>query len=347
MHPFSAAPERKSRFVQSKWERLKISKYREALRKGWMKTLAQKQQEREEREAREDAPWDVWRDESLVSWRPRRMPKPITAPKRDLPGHAESFNPPEEYLFDEQERKEWNEAEEEDRRLNFVPQSFDALRRVPLYENLIKEHFERCLDLYMCPRLFKKKLSVSDPRKLLPELPNPSDLKPFPTRIALDFLFHTGCVRALALSPDGAWLASGDEANNLVIFNAKTAKVVRRFKLPNRVVDALAWCPSTERCLLAVANEETVHFVAPALYGRDANQATTEILAAAASTYAIEAAATSKSECTWDFSDVSAKQGSSTHCKVTLTLKNVISKVAWHPKGDYLATMAAGVQTTS
>jgi hypothetical protein len=32
------------------------------------------------------------------------MPKPITAPKRDLPTHAESFNPAEEYLFDEQEK---------------------------------------------------------------------------------------------------------------------------------------------------------------------------------------------------------------------------------------------------
>jgi ribosome biogenesis protein ERB1 len=32
---------------------------------------------------------------------------------------------------------------------------------------------------------------------------------------------------------------------------------------------------------------------------------------------------------------------------VTLTLKNVISKVFWHPKGDYLATMAHNIQSTS
>jgi len=43
------------------------------------------------------------------------MPKPITAPKRDLPGHAESFNPANEFLFDDKERKEWEEAEPEDR----------------------------------------------------------------------------------------------------------------------------------------------------------------------------------------------------------------------------------------
>jgi len=44
------------------------------------------------------------------------MPKPITAPKRDLPGHNESFNPPEEYLFDEQELKDYEEAEEGERK---------------------------------------------------------------------------------------------------------------------------------------------------------------------------------------------------------------------------------------
>jgi ribosome biogenesis protein ERB1 len=84
-------------------------------------------------------------------------------------------------LFDEQEKKEWEEADEDGRKTNFVPQKFDSLRKVPLFENLIKEHFERCLDLYMCPRLFRKKVNVSDPSKLIPELPSPNDLKPFPS----------------------------------------------------------------------------------------------------------------------------------------------------------------------
>jgi hypothetical protein len=38
------------------------------------------------------------------------------------------------------------------RPINFIPQQFDALRKVPLYSDLIKERFERCLDLYLCPR---------------------------------------------------------------------------------------------------------------------------------------------------------------------------------------------------
>jgi len=41
-HPLSAAPEPKRRFIPSKWERLKVSKFIQALKKGWMKTLAEK-----------------------------------------------------------------------------------------------------------------------------------------------------------------------------------------------------------------------------------------------------------------------------------------------------------------
>ncbi len=44
------------------------------------------------------------------------------------------------------------------RPFNFVPQKFGALRDVPGYENLVQERFERCLDLYLCPRAKKKRV---------------------------------------------------------------------------------------------------------------------------------------------------------------------------------------------
>ena len=33
-----------------------------------------------------------------------------------------------------------------------LPSSFPCLRAVPGYSTFIKERFERCLDLYLCPR---------------------------------------------------------------------------------------------------------------------------------------------------------------------------------------------------
>jgi len=71
-------------------------------------------------------------------------------------------------LFDDKELAQYEEMDEEDRPLNFVPQKIDSLRKVPMYENLVREHFERCLDLYMCPRLLRKKVNITDPNVLIP-----------------------------------------------------------------------------------------------------------------------------------------------------------------------------------
>lgn len=100
-HPYQSN-EPKRRFVPSKWERLKVQKILKALKQGRMKTLEEKKQEREERlRDPDELVWDVWQDETIVPWKPRDAPKAILAPKRDLPGHAESFNPPKEFLFDD------------------------------------------------------------------------------------------------------------------------------------------------------------------------------------------------------------------------------------------------------
>lgn len=220
------------------------------------------------------------------------MPKPITAPKRELPGHVESVNPADEYLFDEQEKKEWEEAEEDDRKLNFLPQKFEAFRKVPQYENLIREHFERCLDLYLCPRLLRKKAAIADPSKLIPELPSPDDLKPFPTRVSLDFVFHKSTVRTIAVSPNGLFLASGDEDGNLIIWNTRTSHILRKYKLPNKVIDCIEWCPDTEnKCLLAVTNEDYVHLVNPFVYAKRVNEATSTLIKNAEAAYKLDQAA--------------------------------------------------------
>ena len=50
-----------------------------------------------------------------------------------LPVHSESYNPPSEYILDEEERKKWEETEPEDRKLQFLPQKFDALRKVKIF----------------------------------------------------------------------------------------------------------------------------------------------------------------------------------------------------------------------
>jgi ribosome biogenesis protein ERB1 len=118
------------------------------------------------------------------------------------------------------------------------------LRKVPLYQDLVREHFERCLDLYMCPRLTRKRTNVQDPNQLIPELPSPNDLKPFPTRESISYSFHKTNVRSISVSQCGKFLASGDEDHNLIVWEVGTGRILRKYKLENKVVDCVAWSPS-------------------------------------------------------------------------------------------------------
>lgn len=47
--------------------------------------------------------------------------------------------------------KKWENKDPEDRPA-FLPQKYANLREVPGYANFVEERFERCLDLYLCPR---------------------------------------------------------------------------------------------------------------------------------------------------------------------------------------------------
>jgi ribosome biogenesis protein ERB1 len=196
-----------------------------------------------------------------------------------LPQHAESYNPPEEYLFNEDEKKQIEEMDESEKPYNFMPQKFDSLRKVPMYQDLVREHFERCLDLYMCPRLTRKKVNIQDPNVLIPELPSPNDLKPFPMKLSVDYKFHTNCVRSISVSPCGKYLASGDEDHNLVVWDIKTTRILRKYKLENKVIDCVEWCPSKTNSLLAACNEELVYIFHAALNSRQCTNATKDSIA--------------------------------------------------------------------
>lgn len=173
IHPLDSSYPKKSSFLPSKWERMKINKLVNAIRMGWLKPRPPKKTEEEEKL------WDIWENEDNNELS-KKLPPVIAAVKMKLPTHAESYNPSEEYLFDEEEKKKWESLEPEDREVNFIPKKYDALRKVEAYEGLIRERFERCLDLYLAPRIRKKKLDI-DPESLIPNLPRPSELRPFPT----------------------------------------------------------------------------------------------------------------------------------------------------------------------
>jgi ribosome biogenesis protein ERB1 len=163
--PLSARPEPKRRFIPSKWEAKKVMKIVQAIRLG---RIVPRKPSRQRPKF-----YNLWTDDD----KPRDDHiMHIAAPKMKLPEHDESYNPPAEYLPDDDEIKEWNDLDEPDRPKNYLPKKYNSLRQVPAYNQFIQERFQRCLDLYLAPRVKKNRVSEKKGTLGLHELTSPSSL---------------------------------------------------------------------------------------------------------------------------------------------------------------------------
>ena len=75
---------------------------------------------------------------------------------------------------------------------------------------------------------------------------NTSSLKPFPNYRSLR-LEHSKRARCVAVSPDGAWVVSGDEAGVVSLWEPTVGREVMRWTLDGRI-GAVEWCPRTDVC---------------------------------------------------------------------------------------------------
>ncbi|KAL8684446.1 MAG: hypothetical protein Q9218_008291, partial [Villophora microphyllina] len=255
--PLSAAPEPKRRFVPSKHEAKRVMKIVKAIREG--RILPYKPPAEENEEDAGIQRYDIWANEAPRPDHPMNIP----APKLPPPMNDESYHPPPEYLPDQAERKAWEEADEEDRDKDFLPADHSSLRKVPGYNRFIKEKFERCLDLYLAPRIRRSKLNI-DPESLLPKLPNPDELKPFPTTCATMFHGHEGRVRSLAIDPSGVWVASGGDDGTVRIWELRTGHQSWHVKISSdEAVNVVRWRPGTDAAIISAAAGEDLYFIVP------------------------------------------------------------------------------------
>jgi ribosome biogenesis protein ERB1 len=89
------------------------------------------------------------------------MPNPIGSLKKLVFKFSQYFRPPPEYLFNEEERRKWEEKNlelDEFERPKFIPQRYNSLREVPFFENFYEERLERCMDLHLAPRQRKMRV---------------------------------------------------------------------------------------------------------------------------------------------------------------------------------------------
>jgi len=335
--PLSAAPEPKRRFVPSKHEAKRVMKIVKAIREG--RILPYKPPSEGEEEDPNIKHYDIWAKEEARPDHPMNIP----APKLPPPGYDESYHPPPEYLPDKAEEAAWTEADEEDREKEYLPKNHDSLRKVPGYDRFLKEKFERCLDLYLAPRVRRNKLNI-DPESLLPKLPNPDELRPFPTTCAALFRGHEGRVRSLAIDPSGTWLASGGDDGTVRIWELLTARQTWKVKLADQeAVNVVRWRPGKDAMILSAAAGESIYLIVPPQANPETEISSRELLdagwgyAASTNTTTTNGTAKSDSPAQW------TRPGSRLEDEgvlVRIALRHSVKVITWHRRGEYFATVS-------
>ncbi|KAF0307472.1 Ribosome biogenesis protein bop1 [Amphibalanus amphitrite] len=331
--PLSARPEHKRSFVPSRIEALKVAKLVDHIKRGFLKL--------DEEKVEKPRFYQLWGEDGSAG-EMRRLYRPQPAPKLRLPGHSESYHPPLEYLPTEAERAEHERRLEETGSARPLPQLYHSLRAVPAYPEFIQERFERCLNLYLCPRKTVTKTQLSGPEELLPELPDKRDLQPYPTHCNQLYSGHKNIVRTLSVDPGGQFFASGSDDSTLRIWEISTGRCMKtvEFKEP---VTAVAWNPNPKLSVVAAASGKRVYMVNHGLGDR----------AAAASADGVFRAPPERDDttvrsqkvgCAWRrASEAEWAQG----IRLTINISRQCKQLSWHAKGDYFATVAPDAGNTS
>ncbi|KAK4147689.1 NUC169 domain-containing protein [Dichotomopilus funicola] len=345
--PLSSAPEPKRRFLPSKNEAKQVMKLVRAIREGRILPYKTPEEREREEEEQEETHFDLWQNEEPQAPNPMHIPAPKLAP----PGYDLSYNPPEEYLPSKEEREEWENADPEDREKEYLPQKYNALRKVPGWGTLVKERFERCMDLYLAPRIRKNRLNI-DPNSLLPKLPSPAELKPFPTVVQTIFRGHEGRVRSVSVDPTGVVLATGGDDGTVRVWELLTGRQVWSVKLNSEEpVNTVRWRPTKDAFILAAATGEDIFLMVPtcASVTPALDQASRDTLAAGFG-YATHGQqqqtvpAGKEPPAKW------ARPGTKLEDEgvlVRITVRSTVKVINWHRRGDHFATVSPTGQRSS
>jgi len=328
-----------------------------------------------------DKPFMLWQGDEEDELAMRKGAQHIAAPKLPPPGHAESYVPPDEYLPTEDDLKEWEEMDVKDRPHGLlVPKKHPNLRSVGAYQHSVREAFERCLDLYLCPRVMKRRLNI-DPETLVPRLPKASDLRPFPTVKCLEYKtpYEKGdkppVIRVVSPSPDGQFMASAATDGYVRLWEVQTGRLLQSWNVSKIIapfdgdddenpdgesdddtstpsvkpVVSLEWNPNrNHHCLLAAAGKCAV-VIATGTGGEQDSDITDALLSSAAS-HSKEGSAFKTKAVRWVSVAKSSKEtpdrkavsafGGYSGPVSILRTNREMASVKWHRKGDYFVTVS-------
>eukprot|EP01100_Stratorugosa_tubuloviscum_P012848 TRINITY_DN621_c0_g1_i4.p1 TRINITY_DN621_c0_g1~~TRINITY_DN621_c0_g1_i4.p1 ORF type:complete len:835 (+),score=330.60 TRINITY_DN621_c0_g1_i4:105-2609(+) len=336
IHPITGGTEPKSRFIPSKWEAKRIAKLVTAYKKGWIK-LNEKS-----KKPLKHKPYMIWKDGEESEAKYKFAFLRIPPPKPRLPVHAESYNPPSEYLLTQQEYNTILKYDPNLEKNKFLPTKYNSMRDIPIYEKLIRERFERCLDLYLCPRApakIKKQVELAEKKKkLLPDLPKPETLRPYPTTLAVQYRGHKEAVQTISVSSKGQFLASGSSDGVLIIWEVETGRLLKQWNFGSSIL-VVAFNPNHDMHDILVVTTADARVLLINIYVRknQINKFDERIAIIDQLITYKQAETSSRVSAAAMWSAVSDKELYQSGVRMQITLKKAAEKLIWHNKGDYFA----------
>ncbi|KAK8050655.1 ribosome biogenesis protein erb1 [Apiospora phragmitis] len=335
--PISAAPEPKRRFLPSKHEQQRIMKIVRAIREGRIQPY-KPPEEREQEEDEEEEMYDLWANEQAQPPHVMHIPAPKVAP----PGFDLSYNPPPEYLPNKDEKKKWEETDPEEREKPYLPQGYDALRKVPAYDIFVKETFERYLSRSL-PRPSCQENTLEYRSKLATSKTSPCRrVEAIPTVGAVEYN-HGTRVRSVAIDPTGEWVASGGDDGAVKFWELRSGKQMASIRISaDEPVNAVRWRPGS--AILTAAAGQDVYFIIPPMLDQEVQQANRAALDTGFgyATNGKQATLTSNGARkdppgTW------ARPGARLEDQgvlLKITVRADVKVINWHRRGDFFCTVS-------
>ena len=274
--------------------------------------------------------YDIWEFEDENDLSQYRPGFGFQIPKRELPDNEESYNT--------KENKDGG-----------------ILRRIPRYDNLIEEELERCCDLFLSARTIRKKLDLKE-NDVLPDLPKPEELRPFPTKECMVYKGHESSIRDICCDPNGNVLISADNGNLVFFWDISTGKITTKFDLKekvrkiniNKFLKLIVICTETHiffilpRYLEKKYKEEILTLVKEKIYPKIIENKTTK--EEEKESNKDNNNITINDSFVWHIPKSDSKkekQGILFYMKWT---QGVIKNLVWHNKGDYFGTLSKNSQ---
>jgi ribosome biogenesis protein ERB1 len=304
IHPVSSHLPSKKAFQPSAHERKRINRIIYAIKNGFMKL-----------DDDEDIPkkpeiFDIWVNDNTDPniYHPG---KGFNAPKRELPDTEESYNPPGEDSI-----------------------KYDCLRKIPKYSKLIEENMERCHDLVMSARIIRKRQNIKE-EDILPQLPKPEELKPFPTKENILYKGHSSSIRCIYVEPNGKFMISADNGGFVYFWDIMTAKIIKRVDISD-TVQAITYNNALN--IVTICGKQNIYFLLPPFIQRKYKYDTLELINKKIKPLIENHDFDNNYE--WKIPKADSPKERNGILFYLKWKDGVLENMTWHHKGDYFATLS-------